>query len=158
MLHALCLRALASTSLRSPLSALRSTLYAASCTSSEPMPHALCPMPASVASRGGTSRLFLLITDYRGSAAADRANEVSPSLRSTLYALRCELRQQRDQAILVNTACTSSSSSMRSRSFSISTSCSSENSTGVVGILLRDDFSTSIPSSSRAFERDPNSV
>ncbi len=26
----------------------------------------------ATASRGGTSRLFLLITDYRGSAAADR--------------------------------------------------------------------------------------
>ncbi len=61
-------------------------------------------------------------------------------------------------AILVNTACTSSSSSNLSRSFSTSTNCSSVNSTGDTGKRFKLAFFTSKPISSMALLKLPKLV
>lgn len=60
--------------------------------------------------------------------------------------------------ILVNTCCTSSSSSILSSIFSISVICSSVNSTGLVGIRCRFAFISSIFLASRAVFIVPKSV
>ncbi len=78
----------------STLYALRSPLYAASCASSKPIPYAPCSMPYAC------ERSELRSTLYAANCASSEPSGASPRSEHlfTLYALRCELRQQQAHA------------------------------------------------------------